>query len=221
MISPSLPHTDRASRSALVPLAHERPSRHDGVLAFAHRWWPVVAFLAVAIVVQTIALRGYDAHGHAAGHLSSAQAVFFGTALVAIVLWSTPPARRQPDVWLACGSWIAALVGVAVGNLRVVNAIGSADWTDEQAGALGAGLPGFESGHDLAEISSWLAVAAAVLLTLVLFVRRHISRSVAIGAGIASVLFPPWIFPGAGVLVLAISLCVRRNRALTRSLQPG
>ena len=32
--------------------------------------------------------------------------------------------------------WIAALVGVAIGNLRVVDAIGGADWTDEQADAL-------------------------------------------------------------------------------------
>jgi hypothetical protein len=54
-----------------------------------------------------------------------------------------------------------------------------------------------------------------------LFVRGHISRVVAIGAGIASLLFPPWIIPGAGVLVLAISLCVTRNRTLARSLQAG
>ena len=174
-----------------------------------------------AIVVQTKVLRDYDAHGHAAGHLSSAQAVFFGSALVAIILWSTASARRHPDVWIACGSWIAALVGVAVGNLRVVDAIGSADWTDAQASAFGAGLPGFESGHDLAWTSSSLAVAAAVLLTIVLFVRGHIGRAVAIGAGLSSVVFPPWIFPGVGVLVLAISLCVIRNRALPRPRQAG
>ena len=105
------------------------------------------AFLAAAIVLQTILLGGYDAHGYAVGHLSSARVVFFGSALIAIMLWSTPSTRRQPDVWIACGTWIAALVGVAIGNLRVVDAIGGADWTYGQAGVLGAGLPGFESGH--------------------------------------------------------------------------
>ncbi len=183
------------------------------------RWWPVFAFLAGAIVLQTIVLRDYEAQGHAAGHLSSAQIVFLGSGLIAIILWSTPSARREPDVWIACGSWIAALVGVTIGNLRVVDAIGGADWTDEHASTLGAGLRGFESGHNLAEISSWLGVAAAILLTIVLFVRGHISRPVAIVAAIASLLFPPWIVPGAGVLVLAVSVCISRHRTMARSFQ--
>jgi hypothetical protein len=176
------------------------------------RWWPIVAFIAAAIALQTILLRGYDAHGHAADHLGSAQVVFFGSALVAIVLWSTPSARHYPDVWIACGAWLAALVGVAIGNLRVVDAIGAADWTDEQADALGAGLRGFESGHDLAEISSWLGIAAAIVLTIVLLVRRQIGRGVAIGAVVFSLVFPRWIVPGAGVLIVAIALCIARGR---------
>jgi hypothetical protein len=125
-----------------------------------------------------------------------------------------PSARRYIDVWIACGAWVGALVGVAIGNLRVVDAIGVADWTDEQADALGAGLNGFESGHDLAEMSMWLGVAAAIILAIVLLVRGQIGRGVAIGAVIVSVLFPPWIVPGVGVLVLAIALCVARSRRL-------
>jgi hypothetical protein len=181
------------------------------------RWWPVPAFIALAIAVQTVALAGYDARGHAAGHLGSAQVVFLGGALVAILLWSAPRARRQLDVVVACGAWMASLVGVAVGNLRVVDAIGGADWTDEQAATLGEGLRGFESGHDLAQLCSFLGVAAAIVLTVVLFVRRHISRGVMIGAIVVSVLFPPWMIPGAGVLVLTIALCIARGRRL-RSL---
>jgi hypothetical protein len=176
------------------------------------RWWPIVAFIASAIALQTLLFRDYDAHGHASGHLQSAQAVFFGSALIAIILWAAPSARRYPDVWIPSSAWIAALVGVAIGNLRVVDAIGGADWTDEQADALGAGLPGFESGHDLAAISMWLAVAAAVLLAIVLFLRAQIGRGVALGAVLASLLFPPWIVPGAGVLVLAIAVCVTRGQ---------
>ena len=133
--------------------------------------------------------------------------MFFGSVLIATILWSAPAARRYPDVWIASGMWIAALVGVAIGNLRVVDAIGGADWSAEQADAFGPELPGFESGHDLAEISMGLAVAAAVVLAIVLLLRSQISRGVAIGAILASLLFPPWFFPGAGVLVLAGSCC--------------
>jgi hypothetical protein len=143
--------------------------------------------------------------------------VFFGSVLIAVIVWSTPPTRRWPDVWIASGIWIAALVGVAIGNLRVVDAIGGADWTNEEAAVLGAGLPGFESGHDLAEISMWLAVAAAIVLSIVLLLRSQISRAVAIGAILVSLLFPPWFFPGAGVVVLAIALCLARNRMLNET----
>jgi hypothetical protein len=184
------------------------------------RWWPVVAFLAIALAVQHVVLAGYDARGHAADHLGSAQVVFFGSALVATLLWSTPRARRQLDVVVACGAWIASLIGVAVGNLRVVDAIAGADWTDEQAATLGDGLRGFESGHDLAELCSFLGVAAAIVLTVVLFVRRHISRGVLIGAIVVSVLFPPWIVPGAGVLVVTIALCIARERRLSTRPEP-
>lgn len=117
--------------------------------------------------------------------------------------------------------WIAALVGVAIGNLRVVDAIGGADWSAEQADALGAGLPGFESGHDLAGISMWLAVAAAVVLAIVLLLRSQISRGVAIGAILVSLFFPPWFFPGAGVVVLTIALCVTRNRTFNETGSAG
>jgi hypothetical protein len=111
--------------------------------------------------------------------------------------------------------WITALVGVAIGNLRVVDAIGGADWNAEQADAFGAGRPGFESGHDLAGISMWLAVAAAVVLAIVLLLRSQISRGVAIGAILVSLFFPPWFFPGAGVVVLAIALCITRHRTFS------
>jgi hypothetical protein len=184
------------------------------------RWWPVAAFVGVAIATQSIVFAGYDARGHAAAHLGSAQVVFLGGALVAIILWSTPRARRQLDVVVACGAWLACLVGDAVGNLRVVNAIAGADWTDEQAATLGEGLRGFESGHDLSELCSYLGVGTAIVLTVVLFLRGHVSRGVMIGAVVVSVLFPPWIVPGAGVLVLTIALCIARGRRLSTAPEP-
>ena len=73
-------------------VAHHPPSGHYGDLTFVRRWWPAFAFLAGALVVQTIVLRDYDVSGHAAGHLGSAQAVFVGSGLIAIILWPTPSA---------------------------------------------------------------------------------------------------------------------------------
>jgi hypothetical protein len=47
-----------------------------------------------------------------------------------------------------------------------------------------------------------------------LLVRGQIGRAVAIGAVVVSLVFPPWIMPGAGVLIVAIALCIARGRKL-------
>lgn len=66
--------------------------------------------------------------------------------------------------------------------------------------------------HGLANSAMWYGVAASLLLVAVLRLRRHIGNRATIGAAFVSVLFPPWIIPGAGVVVLAIVRCVARNR---------
>jgi hypothetical protein len=143
-----------------------------------------------------------------------------------LLLWSGPCCGRCPrpvvslNVIAACGAWLLAVGGVTLGNLRVVDAIGDANWSDEQADVLGAGLPGFESGHDLAQVASLVAVGAAIVLSVVLFLRTHVGRRVAIGACLASLLFPPWLFPGAGVVVLAIAACFARRRWMTAADPP-
>src|SRR5438552_2637534 len=114
-------------------------------VTFLRRWWPLFFIFGLVLVVQQVLLAGYDPRGHAAGHFASAKVLFPATALVLVILWSTPRARRQPDVWLACTAWIAAVGAVSIGNLRVVDAIGDNDWSDEQADVLGVGLRGFES----------------------------------------------------------------------------
>jgi hypothetical protein len=183
----------------------------DG-MAVVRSWWPLPAIVALAVVIQTFVLRDYEARGHAADHLSSAQVVFLGAACVAVILWSTPRVRLQVDVLIASAAWVASLVAVSIGNLRVVDAIGGADLTDEQADALGAGLPGFESGHSLAQTSAYVAVMVAIALTVVMRVRGHIGTGLAIGAIVTSVVFPYWIIPGAGVVIVTIALCIARHR---------
>ena len=71
--------------------------------------------------------------------------------------------------------------------------------------------------HALANSSIWYAVVAALVLVASFRWRRHIGNHAAIGAAIATVLFPPWIIPGAGVIVLAIVRCVAHKRERTLS----
>src|SRR4029453_11178527 len=101
-----------------------------------------------------------------------------------------------------------------------VNANAGADWPAAKAATLGEGLRSFESGHDLSELCSYLGVGTAIVLTVVLFLRGHVRRGVMIGAVVVSVLFPPWIVPGAGVLVVTIALCIARGRRLSPPREP-
>ena len=168
------------------------------------RLWPVPVVIAASIAIQKVAFESdYDVGGHAAGHLSSATAPFLGGAVVILLLWATPAARRQLDVIAACAAWLTATVFVLIGNVRVVD--------DLIAAGLGhaptEGLPDVAD-HGLANSAPWFAVIAAVVLVGVMWRRGHISRPVAIGAAVLSVIFPPWVIPGAGAVVVAIARVV-------------
>ena len=184
-------------------------------MVFVRRWWPVVVLPAISLVIQNALFESrYDVAGHAAEHLSSASAPFFGFAVVLVLLYVTPPARRQVPVVVASGAWLGATVLVLIGNVRVVDALLRAGQGRTPTDALtedGA----VESAHDLANVAPFLGVAAALLLVGVLFLYRHIGVRLAIGAGALSVLFPPWIIPGAGVLVVTVARCVSYQRATT------
>jgi hypothetical protein len=180
----------------------------------------VPAFFAVAIVVQNIVMHGRTGPGHAAGHLASATAVFPMTAVLAVIVWAAPRAWRRPELWLAAAVFVGGLLMSTVGNLRVVDSIGASNWTDDQASALGAARPGFESGHDLVDSSFLFISAGAVALAVLLLVRRYVSLRAGLGSTVLSVLFPPWILPGAGVIVLAIALCLSSRRSSSTGVSP-
>jgi hypothetical protein len=184
------------------------------------RWWPLPVLLATSLVVQKALFESrYNVSGHAAEHLSSASVVFPAVALVAILLFVTPCARRQLLVLVTSAVWLVTTVLVLVGNVRVIDSLIRARMghtpTSElvQDGAI-------ESAHDLANLAPWLAVLAAVALSGVLWLKDHVSGRVALGAAVLSVVFPPWIFPGAGVLVLVIARCIPYHRAF-RSTRPS
>lgn len=101
------------------------------------RWWSVPVLLVTSMVVQKVFFEGrYDVSGHAAEHLSSAAAAFPAVALVGILLYVTPRARRQPLVLVTSATWLVSTVLVLVGNVRVVDALVRAGMGDTPTSGL-------------------------------------------------------------------------------------
>lgn len=179
-------------------------------------WWPVPAFVAVSVVVQTRFVSRYDVGGHAAEHLGSASAPFMAAAVIGILFWATPSALRQADVVLAAVAWFAMTVVVMIGNLRVVDDLVQAGY-----GFTPTSTVPDVADHSLANSSIWWAVAAAFVLVAAFRWRHHIGDAATVGACVAMA-FPPWMIPGAGVIVLTVVRCVahgreRRSRSTLRS----
>jgi hypothetical protein len=178
-------------------------------------WWPIVAFLVPVAIVQTIWSAQYDVAGHAAAHLSSATTVFAMVFASAVLLWALPErGRRNPWLWLLFAAAIGGSLVVMAGNLQVVDAIGGETWTDAQASRLGPARPGFESGHDLASQGARGVVLAAILAAGLLWRLRLVSAKAAAGSAGLSLIFPPWIAPGFGIVILVISAVLARARRL-------
>ena len=184
-------------------------------------WWPPVALLLPILVIQGLWLGGYQATGHAAGHLGGATAVFGLTFVVALIVWATPPdLRRRPALWILASAVCLAGLVLTIGNLRVVDAIGTDNWTDDQAGIRGPARPGFESGHELAERGMWIATACALLLVGWLLWKGAVRTGPGVAAIILCVIIPPWLLPGAGLLVVVVALVVNRARRLRGDTDP-
>src|SRR5947208_17043518 len=105
-------------------------------------WWPILAFVAIALATQTVFTSNVDANGqHAEDHLRSATAPFAIAFLIALIVWAAPKARRRVDVWAAAATLGVAACFVLLGNLRVIHAIAGDAWTDTEANILGPWPP--------------------------------------------------------------------------------
>src|SRR5439155_11094095 len=118
-------------------------------------WWPIAAFLSSVLALQVVFANSIVANGkHASDHLQSAGVIFPVAFFLAVIFWAAPEARRHACAWVAGAMVGLAFFAVALGNLRVIWAIGGDSWTDAQAGALGSARPGFDSGLSLVEIGT-------------------------------------------------------------------
>jgi hypothetical protein len=173
-------------------------------------WWPIPAFIGGALIAQQILLTSrYDVGGHASGHLANATAPFMAAAVVSILFWATPRACQEMDLLALAGLWFATTLLVMVGNLRVVDDLVAAGYPRTPTGS----VPDVAD-HSLANSSVWYAELAALLFVAAWRRRRHVGNRATIGAVVATVIIPPWIIPGAGVIVLAIVCLVKRGRVV-------
>jgi len=174
---------------------------------------PLVAVLVVIVGVQLWWSRGYSPTGHAAEHFASASVVFGVAFVLVAIVWALPSAeRRHPVLWILMGLVAIAAAVNTYANVLVVDAIGDEDWSIDTVNALGASREGFEEGHELSEPMAMGGVAAAAALVVWLGFRRVISVRLCIGAVIACVLFPYWVFPGLGMVIVGGVLVTRRVR---------
>ena len=155
---------------------------------------------------QILLTSHYDVGGHAVEHLGSASAPFMAAAILALLFGATPAAIRQAEVVFAAVLWFGTTLVVMIGNFRVIDDLVAAGYSHTPTSS----VPDVAD-HTLANSSIWFALAAALPIPLLFRWRRHIGNHATIAA-VAAMIFPPWIIPGAGVVVLAIVRCVARAR---------
>jgi hypothetical protein len=176
-------------------------------------WWPVPVCIAVSLTLQHFVLTSrYDVGGHAAGQLSTASAPFMSSAVVCVLFWATPAARRRVDLICAAVLWLAMTVLIAVGNVRVVNDLIDAGYSHAATDAIAD-----VADHSLANSSTWLAQGAALILIAAWYRRRLIGVRATVAAVVITLIVPPWIIPGAGVIVVAFICLAEHGRAFRSS----
>jgi hypothetical protein len=192
------------------------------VIQIVRRWWAIPVAVALSIVVQGVAYTGrYDVSGHAAEHLGSGTFVFLATVVAGVLLWTTPAARRSPLVLVGLATWLGAGVAIAIGNVRVVDALieaGQATTSTENLVDSSA----VSDSHWLANTAPFIAVAGALVVVLGVYVVHAASLRLAGVAALLNVLVPYWILPGLGVVLVAIAriLAVEKTARSTGEVHP-
>jgi hypothetical protein len=184
--------------------------RQVRLVQIVRNWWPVPTVLAVSLVAQDRLLTSrYDVGGHATEHLSSASVPFMAAALLCLLFWATPAARHQADLLVTAALWLATTVLVMIGNLRVVDDLIAAGYSFAPT----ASVPDVVD-HSLANASAWYAEGAALILIAAWRRRRHIGNRATLAATLTTLIVPPWIIPGAGIIVLTFVRLVAHGRDL-------
>lgn len=189
-------------------------------MGIARRWWPLPVAVGLSLLVQTLAYTGrYDVSGHASGHLSSGTFVFLATVVAGVLLWTTPSARRSPLVLVGLAVWLGAGVAIAIGNARVVDALIDTGQANTPTSQLVESST-VSDAHWLANNAPYVAVVGAFVVVVGIYLVRSASARLAGVAAVLNVLVPPWILPGAGIVLIAVARVVAVEKA-ARSTEWG
>jgi len=185
---------------------------------FSPRWRTIIAVVLVVAwtVVANLTLDAFvDPRGeHARGHFASAGSALPQLGILAVMFWALP--RRS--------TWVRGLLGIAAlvilvgcgitlaGNIKVIDVASAQGWTEAQAEALEETLPGVREGHDQASTGMWMVVGGAAAFAAILTATKAVGLGAGISSIVLSVIFPPWIAPGFGLVVVAIALLRERER---------
>jgi hypothetical protein len=182
------------------------------------RWAPFGLLLVAPAVGALVDLLVSGPRGHWSGHVGSGAAA--AGQLLAVVAGAVL-ARRRLNVLLVVLLAVVAvgLVLEVVGNQRVAASIWQTSYGDEEAAAIGPSFEGFESGHELAGTGDMLVVLGGLAFALALGALRRVGPGVAV-AGVVLSLFPPWILPAVG-MVLLLAFLLRGSRRAVRSEAPS
>jgi hypothetical protein len=160
------------------------------------RWLYGLAALPPLAAVLTV-LVAPDPHGHWSEHLWSA---YFDVAqLGLIVTLAVLLMRRDLSVLLVVALAVVA-VGIVfeiLGNFQVASSI----WRTPGNPGFGNG---YAQGHERAETGDLLVTVGGAVFALVAGLTRRVPLKMAGLALVMVVIPPPWVWPGAGVLVLLL-----------------
>lgn len=177
--------------------------------------------VALSILVQGVVYTGrYDVGGHAAEHLGSGSFVFLATVVAGVLLWTTPAARRSPFVLVGLATWLGAGVAIAIGNVRVVDALIDAGQAATPTGSL-VETAAISDAHWLANTAPLVAVAGAFLVVLGVYLVRAASVTLVGVAAVLNILIPYWIVPGFGVVLLAIARVIATEKTARMNSRPA
>jgi hypothetical protein len=161
---------------------------------YRRRMYGLVLVPPLAAVVTLVLAP--DPHGHWSEHLSAA---YFGVSqLVLVVVLAGLLSRRSLSILLlaALGVIAAGITFQVIGNFQVANSI----WATRDDPGFG---DGYVQGHDRAETGDLLVIFGGAAVAFVAGFTRRVPLKVAVLA-LFMVIIPPWIWPGAGALMLLL-----------------
>ena len=200
MTSPTV-HEDGVTRGRLSivcrGMSQMDVGEHAGTIVGRRygRWMYGLILVPPLAAVLTIVLAP-DPHGHWSEHLWSA---YFDVAqLVLLVVLAGLLSRRTMSipVLVALAVIVAGIVFEVIGNFQVADSI----W--QTRGNPGFG-DGYTQGHERAETGDLLVVVGGGAVAFVAGLTRRVPLKIAVLA-LFLVIIPPWIWPGAGALMLLL-----------------